>query len=45
MSNTIWLKTVDMFETPCGAFRIFIALKHWNDNDSAIRKLKVGTIV
>lgn len=45
MTNTIWLKTVDMVETPSGVFRAFIALTHWNDNDSAIRKLKVGTIV
>lgn len=45
MTNTIWLKTVDKVKTPSGNFRVFIALTHWNDNDSSIKKLKVGSIV
>lgn len=42
MTNTIWLETVDEVITPSGEFKVFIALTHWNDEDSAIRKLKVG---
>ena len=45
MTNTIWLKSVDKVKTPSGEFRVFIALTHWNDNDSAIKKLKVGKVV
>lgn len=45
MTNTIWLKSVNKVKTPSGNFKVFIALTHWNDNDSAIKKLKVGTIV
>ena len=45
VTNTIWLKTVDKVKTPTGNFRVFIALTHWNDNDSAIKKLKVGSVI
>lgn len=45
MTNTIWLETVDKVITPSGKFKVFVALTHWNDNDSAIKKLKVDSIV
>lgn len=45
MTNTIWLKSVNKVKTPSGEFKAFIALTHWNDNDSAIKKLKVGKTI
>lgn len=45
MTNTIWLETTNKVITPSGTFKVFIALTHWNDNDSAIKKLKVGSVV
>ena len=46
MTNTIWLVALEDKNTPLGVIRPFIALTHWNDNDSAIAKHKnVGDIV
>ena len=45
MTNTIWLVTTDKVQTPSGVMKVFMALTHWNDNDSYISKLKVGNIV
>lgn len=45
MTNTIWLETVNKVLTPSGAMKVFIALTHWNDNDSAVAKLKAGRMV
>ena len=45
MTNTIWLVTTDKVQTPSGIMKVFMALTHWNDNDSYVSKLKVGNIV
>lgn len=47
MTNTIWLVALENCKTPLGDnIKPFIALTHWNDNDSAIAKHKnAGDIV
>ena len=44
-TNTIWLESVNQVQTPSGICKVFMALTHWNDNDSAIKKHPVGSIV
>lgn len=44
-TNTIWLESVNKVQTPKGALKVFLMLTHWNDNDTAIAKLKKGSIV
>lgn len=46
VTNTIWLVTTEKVKTPKGDCKVFMALTHWNDTDSAIKKHnKVGDIV
>lgn len=46
VTNTIWLVTTEEVQTPSGCMKVFIALTHWNDGDSAIKKHnKIGSIV
>lgn len=45
-TNTIWLVSTEKVQTPTFTDYVFLALTHWNDNDSAIKKHnKVGSIV
>lgn len=45
VTNTIWLESVNQVQTPSGVCKVFMALTHWNDEDSAIKKHPVGSIV
>lgn len=45
-SNTIWLVSTNKVKTPTFTDYVFMALTHWNDNDSAIKKHnKIGSII
>ena len=44
-TNTIWLVSTEKVNTPTFNDYVFMTLTHWDDNDSAIKKWKVGSII
>ena len=45
VTNTIWLETVDTVITPTFTDKVWMTLTHWNDQDPAINKWKVGSTI
>lgn len=45
VTNTVWLVSTEKVKTPIGETQVFMALTHWNDGDTAMKKWNVGSVV